>query len=63
MDNPIYTWMQEKEFIMITDVLNDDTVMLEWGSGGSTIAFSSMVSKYYSIEHDEEWYNKIKLEL
>ena len=63
MDNPIYTWMDEKEFRMISDVLDYDTVMMEWGSGGSTLAFSSMVSKYYSIEHDEEWYNKIKLEL
>ena len=61
--DPIYTWMDEKEMKLITDVLNDDTVMLEWGSGGSTLNFSSLVNKYYSIEHNEEWYNKIQNEL
>ena len=63
MDDPVYTWMDKKEFNMISDSINYDTVMMEWGSGGSTLAFSSMVSKYYSIEHDEEWYNKIKEQL
>ena len=59
----IYTWMHEKEMKLITDVLTEDTVMLEWGSGGSTLSFSSMVNEYYSIEHNQEWYEKIKNEL
>lgn len=36
-----------------------DKIMLEWGSGGSTLYFSDFVNKYYSIEHNKKWYNKI----
>ncbi len=63
MEEPIYTWMDAKEMKLITEVLTDDTIMLEWGSGGSTLHFSSMVEKYYSIEHNKEWYEKINSQL
>ena len=43
--------------------LTDETIMLEWGSGGSTLEFSSIVDKYYSIEHDKEWYKNISNKL
>jgi len=59
----ISTWMDEREKKLITDVLHSNTVMLEWGSGGSTLEFSSIVEKYYSIEHNQEWYDKISKEL
>ena len=52
-------WMDIKEKQLILDCLNPDTIMLEWGSGGSTIEFSSVVKKYYSIEHNAEWYDNI----
>jgi len=57
------TWMHPTEKKLITDCLSDDLTMLEWGSGGSTLEFSSLVNKYYSIEHNEEWYNTISAEL
>ena len=37
--------------------------MLEWGVGGSTFCFSRHVYKYYAIEHDYDWYNKVCKEL
>ena len=59
----IQTWMHPQEKKLILDSLTEDTVMLEWGSGGSTIEFSSIVSKYYSIEHNFDWYTKINEEI
>ena len=53
------TWMSEKEIQTITQYLNFDNIMLEYGSGGSTLYFSKLVKEYYSIEHNLEWYNKI----
>lgn len=35
--------------------LKENVVMLEYGSGKSTLWFSQFVRKYYSIEHDLEW--------
>ena len=52
-------WMHEHEQKLILDCLTEDTTMLEWGSGGSTLYFSSFVEKYYSIEHDKDWYEKV----
>lgn len=57
------TWMHSKEKKLITDCLTNNMTMLEWGSGGSTLEFSSLVEKYYSIEHDKEWYDTISIKL
>ncbi len=56
-------WMHDREKALITKHLTKDKVMLEWGSGGSTIEFSKQVKDYYSIEHNKEWYDKVKNEL
>lgn len=52
-------WMSDSEIQIINKYLTPNTVMLEWGSGGSTCTFSKLVKEYYSIEHIEEWYNKV----
>lgn len=52
-------WMHISEIQLIEKYLSPDTIMLEWGSGGSTLYFSSLVKKYYSIEHDQKWFNKL----
>lgn len=53
-------WMNEKEKAIIEKYLSSDATVMEWGSGGSTIEFSKKVKKYYSVEHNEGWYNKVK---
>lgn len=53
-------WMSDNEINMITSYLENSNVMLEWGSGGSTIYFPQFVKHYISIEHDMGWYNEIK---
>jgi predicted O-methyltransferase YrrM len=55
-----YPWMNQKEVELIEKYLNKDKIMLEWGSGGSTLYFSKRVKILYSIEHDKTYYNKIK---
>ena len=57
------TWMHHDEKQLILDCLNNNMTMLEWGSGGSTLEFSSLVKKYYSIEHNKEWYDFISEKL
>lgn len=52
--------MDYNEINTIRKHLRSTDVMLEWGSGGSTWYFPLFVKKYYSIEHDEYWYNKVK---
>ena len=42
--------------------LNKTDTVLEYGSGGSTTHFSKYVKHYYSIEHNKEWYEKVKNE-
>ena len=44
----------------IKQYINSNDIMLEYGSGGSTLLFCHYVSKYYSLEHEPDWYNKIK---
>ena len=53
-------WMHPSERGLVESLLRPDHVMLEWGSGGSTVAFSKQVKSYYSIEHNWDWYCKVK---
>ena len=56
-------WMDQKEIDLIKQHLTPADIMLEWGSGGSTVTFAPLVSKYYSIEHVKDWYTKVNQEL
>jgi hypothetical protein len=47
--------MHPKEVALIEKYLTPRTVMLEWGSGGSTFHYGKQVGKLYSIEHDPKW--------
>lgn len=56
-------WMEKEDRDIITKHLNKEDIMLEWGSGGSTLYFSKYVKEYYSIEHNKEWYWEIRKEI
>ena len=49
--------MEPEEIALIEKYLTPKSVMLEWGSGGSTSYFGAQVAALYSIEHDPEWYD------
>jgi len=57
IENPC---MHKLELDFITSFLNKNQIMLEYGSGWSTIFFKNLVSKLYSIEHSKGWFEKIK---
>ena len=52
-------WMHHREKELIYKHLDSNKIMLEWGSGGSTIEFSPKVKQYYSIEHNLDWFTKV----
>lgn len=56
-------WMSKEEIETIKKYLNSDMIMLEYGCGGSTLFFPQFVKEYYSIEHDREWFEKIKKQI
>ncbi|MDR3647055.1 MAG: class I SAM-dependent methyltransferase [Candidatus Babeliales bacterium] len=58
-------WLTKDSIIFLTDFLEKrpNAKILEFGSGASTIWFSRQTKFLTSIEHDEEWYNKVKLAL
>lgn len=43
----------------IQKYLDKNTVMLEIGSGNSTLYFSKLVKKLYSLENNIEWFNEV----
>lgn len=51
--------MFEHEYKFIEGYLNNEDILLEWGSGSSTLYFSGIVKKVISIEHDIDWINTI----
>ena len=59
-DTPLMT---DEEIKCIESYLTPDTIMLEWGSGGSTLYFPKMVKKLISIESDKKWYDDVCAEL
>lgn len=51
--------MHDFEYKFIEKYLTEDDILLEWGSGNSTIYFSGIVKKVITIEHDVDYYNQI----
>jgi len=51
-----YPWMINSEIEILTGLVNAESNVLEYGSGGSTAWFSSTCRSVLSIEHDREWH-------
>lgn len=51
--------MHEHEYKFIEKYLNKDDILLEYGSGNSTLYFSGIVNKVISIEHDVDWIHSL----
>lgn len=56
-------WLTFASITRIKKIITPDMVVFEYGSGGSTLFWSSHVRKVISAEHNREWYFKIKEEL
>ena len=57
--NPI-PWFTYPAIDFIADRLNPNSNAFEFGSGNSTLFFASRIAKLTSIEHNIDWFEKIK---
>ena len=57
----MFTTSKEEKFFL--SFLKKTDLVLEYGSGESTKQIADLVKKVLSIEHQEDWFNKIKSEL
>jgi len=57
---PLAPFMQPEEIRCIESYLRPHFTMLEFGCGGSTLHFSRRVKIYHAVEHDRDWYEKIR---
>lgn len=44
----------------LNSFLTKEMNVFEWGSGGSTVFFAKRIKSLVSIEHDSEWYGRVK---
>lgn len=58
--NPDAPWLTKHAISLLDDWLKPTDIGLEWGSGRSTVWFAKRVARIVSIEHDEDWYSKVK---
>ena len=56
-------WLTFSSIAIIKKIITPDMTVFEYGSGGSTLFWSSHVKKVISVEHNKEWHFKIKEEL
>ena len=56
-------WLSPTSILFFKKYLEKDMVGAEFGSGSSTLFFAPRISKLYSVEHNEEWYNLINEKL
>lgn len=58
-------WMHKNSIKHIEEYCknSDNVVLAEFGSGNSTIYYETKASYVYSVEHNTQWYNKIKPQL
>lgn len=52
----MFTNPNESQFLLSS--INNNTKVLEYGSGESTLEISNICKEIISIEHDKNWYNK-----
>jgi hypothetical protein len=57
----MFTQQNEEDFLI--NHITNDSLVLEYGSGGSTKEISKICKFITSIEHQEDWYNELKNEL
>lgn len=50
----------KEELDFLLKHLSPECNVLEYGSGGSTLEIAKHVKTLYSVEHDKNWYDKVK---
>lgn len=60
--NPI-PWFSYPATAFLSDRLNKEMTVFEYGSGNSTLFFSNLVKRIISVETNKEWFQQIKNKL
>jgi predicted O-methyltransferase YrrM len=58
--NSPYPWLTYRFIKWASRNFKKDTTLLEFGSGNSTMFFSKLCNHVISIEHNKDWYEKVK---
>lgn len=56
-------WLTRNAIGLLPDLLKTSDRVLEWGSGSSTAWLSRRVETVRSVEHDRQWYDRVRAEL
>jgi predicted O-methyltransferase YrrM len=62
-NHPGVPWMPQSTVEILDDMLLKTDRCLEWGSGASTTWFADRCASILSVEHDPEWYQRVRAEL
>ena len=61
--NPGLPWLTKEAIGLLEQLIKPTDVLLEFGSGRSTIWFAQKCSKVISVEHHPEWHEKVGKQL
>lgn len=56
-------WWSYESIDWTKKVLNSNTLVFEWGTGGSTIFLSKLAGRVISVENDDKWFRQVTQEL
>jgi hypothetical protein len=56
-------WITFSSMNYLKGFLKKDMKVFEYGGGGSTLFFAKYVGELVTVEHDKEWFNRIKEEM
>jgi hypothetical protein len=61
--NPDTPWLTPQANQILSTALLPTDIGIEWGSGRSTVWFSQKLKHLTSIEHNVQWYDRVKAQL
>ncbi len=57
--NPHLPWLNPNAIWALQQLLKDDMIAFEYGSGMSTIFFANLLQRIHSLEHNAQWYKRV----
>lgn len=61
--NPDLPWLTQEAVSILSSLVRQEDVGVEWGSGRSTVWFGKRMKRLISVEHDLMWFHKVSKEL
>jgi predicted O-methyltransferase YrrM len=61
--HPGLPWIPRDAIVLLSELLLPTDRCLEWGSGSSTAWLATRTASLLSVEHDPEWYERVRVQL